>query len=388
MVFIQSILLILRKRGISFLLIVQASLMFVQLAGCYEVIISFSHNEALLASLRQEDETIINITAMVPGAEFLKEEPRNVEEIENLLGNTQVITNKYYMLGGKLNVGDYPPIPTIKESYKYFEENHETEVLIVTGPLKGDFIFSGGGNFSPSDLSNDIKPVILGDAYKSTLKLGDVFEVDMGPSIGNIKLRVHGFLKSSVLQPILTNYLAYSTETFNNYFIIGLDGAITEMLFTPSYSMKTSDQIYQNLQHDVHMLEGNKYSVLDEFSHKKKDIMGRAQKKYEMLSELGFYILLLLLTYGMLTLQMVKDLKREHAILNLLGAFPLFNYIYMLIYFASIAAIGIFFGMVYRIVNELKPGNILAGVTIIIAMLVAMIPACIEMVKTGISRDI
>lgn len=321
MIIEQSILLMVKRPWTTLLLIIQMVIICFQMSGCYLMIETIQTKEQILSSLTEKDETIINVQAAQSKEEIDSNTQRDTTEIEELFEKENMIANKFYVTGGRLAEADYPTIPTLTKNYEYYRDNYETEALIVTESLRGEFIFAEGENFEASDFKEGISPVILGEAFRSVHKLGDVFEIDMstGGGLGKVQLQVKGFLKEKTLQPILTNFLSYSTENFNNYFIIGMPKREHPLFYAPSYNLQVSDMEYQRLQPLIYQLPENRYSIADEFSHKKKEKSFFVQQRNTLITQLFFQIFIVIMTYYILAFQIWQNQKREYSIFQLIG---------------------------------------------------------------------
>ncbi|MGL5041956.1 MAG: hypothetical protein ACRC6X_02485 [Culicoidibacterales bacterium] len=335
MVLVQSLLVLLKKPLLTLLLIIQLTVMCLQVNQSYTELWTINTHVALLNSLQTEDETVIVVSAMTSREELDSGAKRSVAVLEQLLSSQQIIVNKVYITGGRMTPDDFPEIPTQNPDYQSTSASKETEILISSQPLKGDVKFSGGGNFTADDFNAPIAPVILGTAYASVHKIGDVFEVDMrtGGGLGMMKVQVKGFLEERTLQPILTNFLSHSTDNFNNYFIIGMLPTTHTLFNAPSYIIKTSDAMYQQLQHEVYQLGDKRYTIQDEFSYKKRERTLLVQQQVRGIGAIAMYIVITVLTYYILALQLYQNQKKQHKAFQLVGATPQFIYQYFSFYF-------------------------------------------------------
>lgn len=328
MMIVQSLLQIIKRPLIALLLIVQMILVLIQLRGMLVAYDEVKLEQHLMSSLTSSGDTVITINAQTPKEELEANQPRDTKDIEHFLEQKEVVYNKVYVTGGQLSEQDYPAIIDIESKYQYNVDIRNTEALIVTQSLQGEPTFIDGDNFTEMDFANpEIYPVILGSSYQQKHAVGDIFEIDMstGGGLGKMKLKVKGFLEDSVLQPILSNYVSFSTLKFTNYFIIGMTPKQHSVFNAPSYIVKGDEQLLQDVEHFVYQLPENRYVIMDQFSHKKLRAATVNEKLGNLVTEFLFYVVIIILTYYTLSRQQYQLHKKEYAILALVGATKRFN---------------------------------------------------------------
>ncbi|MGL5042052.1 MAG: hypothetical protein ACRC6X_02970 [Culicoidibacterales bacterium] len=371
----QSILLMIKRPWTTLLLVIQLIIICFQMSGCYLMIETIQTKEQILASLTKKDETIINVQAIQSREEIDGRTRRDTNQIEQLFEKEKIVANKFYLTGGKLAKADYPPIPTLTKNYEYIQNKSELEALIVSEPLKGEFIFTEGENFHESDFEEGPAPVILGEAFRFVHKLGDVFEIDMstGGGIGKVQLKVKGFLKEKTLQPILTNFLAYSTENFNNYFIIGMQKQEHPLFYAPSYNIQVSDMQYQSLQPLIYELNESRYAISDEFSHKKKERSVFVQQINVLITQLVFYLFIVIMTYYILAFQIWRNQESEYLIFKLIGGTMKFAKSCFIGYFVGIWSTAIIIWQGIALFNDNSHNGMITIATITLGMTVSLL---------------
>lgn len=341
LLFFQTLLNLIKKPIITFLLTIQ---IFIVLGQFYQAIIEYNfiqNQEQVLLSLTESEETLIMIEAMTSKEELNDGRKRSEIEIENILHRYSDEYNKFFIAGVLLEEKDTAAIIPADENYQYLLEDSYTEVTIVQEPIKGNLILTEGENFLATDFQDNGAPypVLLGEGYKHTHKIGDTFEVDMttGSGLGKFSVKVKGFIKSRSIQPILTEYTLNSTQDINNYFVIAIPPTVEHPIFqASSFLLIVNEQEQQQLQQEIYQMEDNYYYINDILAPKKQAAGFLKDEKRGVLINMVFNCIILGLTFYLIIKQQFISNKFEYAVLRVLGHSSWFNVLTVLLQYLTI----------------------------------------------------
>ncbi|GBU11041.1 hypothetical protein AwErysi_06570 [Erysipelotrichaceae bacterium] len=384
----SRILINLLKKPLVFLVIIAEFTIFYTIGyGLVQEYTQVSNEISLVETLTSKSDTLITIEKLQTKENINNKTITDLVPIESILAELKLSYNRVYEGGGFLSEAVTPRFETNTPK----EGNYHTQVILATEQLTGEFIFSGGRNFSDTDFKQTGPyKVILGDAYRQKLAVGEKFTIDMktGGGLGILELEVQGFLASKVLQPVLTNHLSRSTKIFEDYFIIAMAPTDNVSFQAPLYMIKTDEQRYEDLRHSVYSLEEKNFYIRDEFSHKKKAVANLEKTRDGLQLRMLTVALIYMFVLYMLSMQRYQQQRGEMACMQLLGVSKFTNWLVMVGEYAVIHLLAglTFIGYSIILKGQVLPPSILLRFIVFSVLLggLILIPVSLKLKNTTI----